>query len=210
MIQTVTTKRRTTNPHPATIAQRVAVTQCASPEVEAPPGSADVVTGPIAVPSHVIDGGEIILLAIKPSMWRPVFDALPCLLTCAALVAVVLWREFPLPGLSMTATIQMIFLIVGVRLGMAVVRWVPTWHMLTNRRVINIQGVRAPRVSSCPLKGVCGVSLTASPLEKITSLGTISFETTPDNGPLNQWESVASPNEVRDAIKRAVHDASLR
>lgn len=192
------------------IARRVAVTQCASPEVEAPPGSTDVVTGPIAVPRHVIDGGEIILLAIKPSMWRPVFDALPCLLTCAALIAVVLWREFPLPGLSMTATVQMIFLIVGVRLGIAIVRWVPTWHMLTNRRLINIQGVRAPRVSSCPLKGICNASLTASPLEKITHLGTISFETTPQEGPLGQWESIACPNEVCDAIKRAVHEASLR
>lgn len=163
----------------------------------------------MALPADVVDGGEIILLAIKPSMWRPVFDSAACLIACTVLAAAASWAARPLPGLSLTATIQLILLIAVTRLGIAIIRWVPTWHVLTNRRIINIRGVRAPRVSSCPLVKIRSTSVNASPAERVTNLGTISFETVSDDNSPGPWQSIARAQDVETRIRRAIHDANM-
>ena len=174
---------------------------------EAPPRASEAATDWAALPGGVVDGSEIVLLAIKPSMWRLLFDSAPWLATCCVFAALLTWFGRPLPGLSVTATAQVILLIGLARIGLAIVRWVPTWYVLTNRRVINIQGVRAPRISDCLLVEIRNTVLHVSPAEKLTRLGTITFVTDQPSHTPHVWQSIAKPEFVHAKIRRAIEDA---
>lgn len=174
---------------------------------EAPPVASKVTAALTAVPGGVIDGGEIVLLAVKPSMWRPIFDSTPWLVTCVFLAVALTWLGRSAPGLSVTATAQVILLLALARVGVAVVRWVPTWYVLTNRRVLEIQGVRSARISACLLVDVRNTYLHHSPGEKMAKLGTIMFVS--DSGEKRPlvWQSIAKPDEVHTKIRRAIENA---
>ena len=174
---------------------------------ETPSRASDVATDWARLPGGVVDGGEIVVLAIRPSMWRPLFDSAPWLVTCCLLAAVLIWLGRPISGLSLTATAQLILLAGFVRLGFAVVRWVSMWYVLTNRRILDIRGVRAPQIWSCLLIQARNTYLNASPVEKLTGLGTITFVTDRPDEPPRQWQSVAKPQEVHAKIRRAIENA---
>lgn len=159
------------------------------------------------LPGGVVDGGELVLLAIKPSMWRPVFES-AAWLAAACVTALALTRlERPLPGLSLALTTQLVLLIGLARLGIAVVRWVPTWYVLTNRRIMNIQGVRAPRISSCLLLDVRNTYLSRPHVERLVGLGTITFVSEHPAQSPPAWRSITSPDEVHTRIRRAIESA---
>ncbi len=175
---------------------------------EAPPRTSQAAaTAWTALPGGVLDGGEIVLLATKPSMWRPVFDSAPWLVTCCLLAGVLTWLGKPLPGLSLTATAQVVLLVAFARVGLAVVRWVPRWYVLTNRRVIDIRGVRSPRIQACLLVEIRNTYLNSSAAEKLTRLGTITFVTDEANKVSRLWQSIAKPEEVHTKIRRAIENA---
>ncbi len=160
-----------------------------------------------AIPGGVIDGGELVLLAIKPSMWRPLFDSAAWVVGSWIVAAVVAVLERPLPGLSAALTIQIILTIGALGLALAIVRWIPTWYVLTNRRIIDIGGIRKPRIGSCELLDIRNTYVHASIEEKVTSLGTISFAfDKPDHRP-RLWRSIARPVEVHAKVRRAIENA---
>ena len=160
------------------------------------------------LPGGITDGGEVIVLAIKPSMWRPVFDSAAWLVITMVLAITLTILGTPLPGLSLTATAQIVWLIGLGRLGVAVVfRWMPTWYVLTSRRLIDIRGVRAPRISSCRLIDVRNTYLHTLGVEKLTGLGTITYVTSRDDEPPHHWRTIAKANLVHAEIRRAIENA---
>jgi hypothetical protein len=160
------------------------------------------------LPGGITDGGEVIVLAIKPSMWRPVFDSAAWLVTSTVLAITLTVLGTPLPGLSLTATAQIVLLVGLGRLGVAVVfRWMPTWYVLTNRRIIGIHGVRAPKISSCRLIDIRNTYLHTLGVEKLTGLGTITYVTTCEDEPPHHWRTIAKPNLVHAEIRRAIENA---
>lgn len=162
----------------------------------------------LSIPANLIDGNEIVLLSVKPSMWRPLFDALPWVAAGAALAAAALSFDRAVPGLSVRVTAQALASIGFIRLGVAVIRWVPRWYMLTNRRLIHLDGVRTLRVTSCSLLDLRNTMVDASVAERIVGLGTIHFlacEPTPHAVP--PWTSVPEPDAVHSRIRRAVENA---
>ncbi len=173
---------------------------------DSPPASAELSAVGLHIPSGLIDGGEIVLMAIKPSMWRPLFDSAAWLVTSVLLAAVVAWLGHPLPGLSMAMTVQLFLAVGAARLGLSIIRWIPRWHLLTNRRVIDIRGVRQPRVSALLLLNIRNTYISASPLERLLGIGTISMVTERENDVPRVWRWVASPQLVHDRIRRAIQD----
>lgn len=170
-------------------------------------GVADAAVRWASLPSDLVAGSEIIILAIKPSMWRPLFDSAPWLVTASLLATALTVLGRPLPGASVTASAQIVLLIGIARLGLAVVRWVPTWYVLTNRRIIDIQGVRTPRIAARPLVEVRNTYLHASPVERAASLGTITFVTQDEGDRPHHWQSVVNPDDVHAEIRRAIENA---
>jgi len=174
---------------------------------DAPSRASEVTARWTTLPGGLIDGGEIVVLAIKPSLWRPVFDTAAWLAASAVLAVVLITLGIPLPGLSVTTTAQLVLLIGFTGLGLAVVRWTTTWHVLTNRRIIDIHGVRTPRIAACLLVNVRNTYLHTSVAEKVTRLGTITFVTDEVDRLPHLWRSIAHPEEVHTKIRRAIENA---
>ena len=89
-----------------------------------------------------------VALAIKPSIWRRPFDSIPWLMMAAVRSATLAVMGKPIPRLSVSLSVQIVLFFGVARLGLAIIRWVPTWYVLTNRRVMCIHDVRAPKVHS--------------------------------------------------------------
>ncbi len=174
---------------------------------EAPPRTRELRPGWAALPGGVIDGGEIIVLAIKPSMWRPLFDSAPWIVTCCMLAIILTWLGTPIAGFSLFSTAQILLLLAFARLGLAVVRWIPTWHVLTNRRIIDVKGIRTPRISACLLVDVRNTYLQVLSADKLARLGTITFVTSKTDRVSHVWQSIARPEEVHAKIRRAIEGA---
>jgi len=159
------------------------------------------------LPGGVVDGGEIVLLAIKPSMWRPLVDSLPWLVTTAVLAVTLIVLEARVSGLSPLMTAQVILLIGAVRFLLAILRWAPTWYVLTNRRIIYVHGVRTLRSTSCLLLDIRNTYVHASSVEKLAKLGTITFAVDGASHAPPPWRLITRPVEVHSAIRRAIEDA---
>ncbi len=174
---------------------------------DAPSTTCEAVATVAALPSGAIGGGEIVLLAIKPSMWRPVFESGSWLVTTIALAVALAALGQPIPGLSLAATSRLVLLVGLARLAIAVIRWVPTWYVLTNRRVMHVHGVRAPSERSCLLIDIRNAGLSASPPEKLTGVATITFVIDENNTMPFVWRSIPRPDEVHAKIRQAIKNA---
>ncbi|MGD2110906.1 MAG: PH domain-containing protein [Phycisphaerae bacterium] len=174
---------------------------------EAPPHAAKVAAHFTTIPTGVVDGGEIVLLAIKPSMWRPLSDSAPWLIVCATLAILLSLFEQSIAGLSVALSAQIVLLVGFARLAVAVVRWVPCWYVLTNRRIIDIHGIRTPRILDCSLLDIRNTAIYTSPIEKLTRLGTIVFVIDHESSVPRTWRSIADPDEVHARIRRAIENA---
>ena len=174
---------------------------------EAPSRASDVAARWTTVPGGVLDGGEIVILAIKPSLWRCVFDSAAWLAAGVFFTAALLVMGKPIPGLSLTTSAQLVMLVALARLAVAVLRWTTTWHLLTNRRIVDVHGVRAPVIRACPLVQIRNTYLRSSHAEKLLVLGSITFVSDePDHAP-HFWPSIANADEVHAKVRRAIENA---
>ena len=187
--------------------RRIPRTAFAAAMSDAPSHVSDVAARWASLPGGVIDGGEIVVLAIKPSLWRAVFDSAAWLVTSALLAVTMTTLDVSLPGLSATVTAQIVLLVGLARLGYALVRWTTTWHVLTNRRIIDIHGVRTAHIAACLLVRVRNTYVHVSAAEKMTALGTITFVTDEPDHPPHVWRSIAHCEEVHAKIRRAIENA---
>jgi hypothetical protein len=158
------------------------------------------------IPGGVIDGGEIVILAIKPSMWRPLFDSAAWMAGSWILAALLTYLDMPIVGLSMATTVQIVLMGGAVGLAVAILRWIPTWYVLTNRRIIHIHGVRSPRIDSCELLEIRNTFVQVGIEEKVTSLGSITF-VMDKTIRTRTWRSIQQPLDVHVRIRRAIENA---
>ena len=178
-----------------------------SAAAEAPPRAGEKEAVWAALPGGLTDGGELILLAIKPSLWRPAFEAAPWLLGAAVGAFVATALKLSLFGLSMAGTAQIILLVGFARLAFAIAKWIPTWHVLTNRRILDVRGVRSPVIESCPLIEIRNTYVQSHVLEKRLRIGSITFVTSHVGDPPRVWSTIAKPDEVHAEIRRAIEHA---
>jgi len=174
---------------------------------DAPPRSADIPAEWPDLPSGVIDGGEIVLMAIKPSVWSPVLEALPWLLSTAGFSALILVLRLALPGLTPSGSAQLVLAIGFVRLLVGIVRWVATWYVLTNRRILDVRGARSPRIGAMPLVDIRNTYVKASATERLVGVASISLVSKRAGDPHRMWEFVPKPELVHAKIRRAIEHA---
>jgi len=174
---------------------------------DSPARSGEVTAPWAAIPGGVIDGGELVLLAIKPSMWRPFFDSAAWVLGSWIVAGLLTMLGRPIAGFSMAMTVQILLMVGALGLAFSIVRWIPTWYVLTNRRIIDIRGVRTPRISSCELIEIRNTYVHASIEERVTGLGTVSFAFDKAQLGPRVWRSIANPIEVHAKIRRVIENA---
>ena len=173
------------------------------------------------LPSGVVAGSEIVILAIKPSLWQPVLDSAAWVVASAVLGISIISMNTPLPGLSAAATGQLIFLVGIARLIAATLDWASRWYVLTNQRVLDVRGLRSPVVWACPLLQIRNTYVNSlipawqarlrgrdwSPMVRNAGIGSITFVTEHPKEPPRCWKSVPNPALVHDKIRRAIEGA---
>lgn len=156
------------------------------------------------VPAHLLDGGEIVHFAIKPSPWFVLLVSLRWLAVAALLVVLAGWEWFP-SGYRWYAY-QLATAVAGARLAWAILEWVSRLYVLTNRRVMRIRGVFNVELFECSLGRLQNTYATFSLLERITRVGTITFQTAAAGGPggTASWRIVSRPLEVHEKLREAI------
>ncbi len=165
-----------------------------------------------AVPAHLLDGGEVVILAIKPSPWFVVFRSFRWLvgLALVALLVPALGEGFAWVGALSQTVAAAAALVVGVTL----LQWVSRLYVLTNRRMMRFRGVFSVEIFETPLTKIDEVTVNVAPYERPTRLGTLFFETQEQSTGQVPWLHIARPREVHrqvnDAIRRAKNSAAHR
>lgn len=160
---------------------------------------------------HALRHGEIVHLAIKPSRWFILLSGLKfiAVVLILAIAAAVVDARVDTPGRLFYWEVAM-FLICG-RLTWAVLQWVSRLYILTDQRIMRIQGVFELEVFDSPLRRVTRVDVARCARERIFRLGTIVINTA--DAPAALWTMIRQPGEVHariiDAIARSQHNSNL-
>ncbi len=176
------------------------------------PSRASEVAGEVAaawlqLPGGVVNDSEIVILAIQPSILRPLIDSFPWIVLTTVIAGTMAWSGATLGSLSQTVSAQLVLFIGVARFILAVLRWAPSWYVLTNRRILSIEGVRKPRIASCPLLDIRNTYLESDIIERLTQLGSIRFVSDKPQHKMQTWRSIAQPIEVHRQIRRAIENA---
>lgn len=173
----------------------------ASPGESAVGGAAVTARGPIT--DDVLQGGEVVIVSLRPHIGAVVLRALPFVLPMIVVGLVgVAWLGVPktpvatwMGALALLVTLSFAF------------DWAQTRYVLTDRRVMVIRGgsgFAGRVVSEALVPSVHRVSLEHSVRESLLGLGTLVF--VPDHGGRIRWEMLGRAEDVysiaHDAIER--------
>jgi hypothetical protein len=159
------------------------------------------------VPEHLLDGGEVVILAIKPSLWFIVFASARFLLAMVLVMAIAPWVAPLIPGSETSHFVKVAAALAAGRLGFAVLEWASRLYVLTNRRVMRIRGIFNINLFECALARVQNTYLTLAWYERLTRLGTISFATAGTSSLEASWLHCAHPLEVHEQVRAAIRRA---
>ena len=168
-----------------------------------PPAQIDVVAA-----EELLDGGEVVLLATRPSGWFVLLTSWPVLVVAAAVSgATAVANEALGMSLPWRSVYSVCGAVASIRLAFACAEWVGRLYILTTRRVLRVRGVVRAAIDGCPLQTIAETALAASVGEKPLGVASLIFRD--DQGrPLEPaWTCLARPEEVRDAVDSAIRRA---
>ncbi len=160
-----------------------------------------------AVPCDLLDGGEIVILAVKPSMWRLVLVSVRWLAAAAAIVVLTPRFVRLYPGFPAGAITQLALLITAVRLILALLQWSSRLYVLTNRRVMCCRGVTQVSLFEAPLVHIRNTYVNVRMVERLCKVGSIGFSLKGVKKVDICWEQISDPHEIHERIRRAIEKA---
>lgn len=185
---------------------RPAASRAAAPvliEAQAEPTVA--YAGPGTVPAHLLDGGEVVILAIKPSPWFVLIRSLRWLAGLAVLALLV--QRFPeSPRGSLVAT-QALVVAAIVVLVLNALQWVSRLYVLTNRRIMRFRGVFKVEIFHTPLANLTGATLRIAPYERVLRVGTLTFDGPDVPSHSTRWVHLGRADEVHRTITETLRRA---
>jgi uncharacterized membrane protein YdbT with pleckstrin-like domain len=159
------------------------------------------------VPAHLLDGDEIVIFAVKPSLWFIVFMSFRWIVAAILVICLADWIARYLPILGTRMIVQGALALAAARMGFAMLQWVSRLYVLTNRRVMRLSGILNIDLFECPLTKIQNTYLTLAWYERLTGLGTISFATAGTGGVEASWTNVNNPLELHERVRSAIHRA---
>lgn len=154
------------------------------------------------LPAELLQPGEIIILLVKPS---PLFILLvPMRFIAIVLLCTLLAVQFQKRGINLGLDRHDLIIatlgIIGVRLFWQMLDWLSHVYVLTDQRVIRVQGVLNVHVFECPLQKIQQTDLILPLVQRLFWLGSIGFATAGTAGHEAYWLMVAKPLEVHKKI----------
>ena len=155
----------------------------------------------------LLNGSEIIILAIKPSLWY-VLGVSGRWLAVLLPVSIVAWLAWQISWFAGQAQVVLGIALAGVsiRLAFGLLQWQSQVYVLTNLRILRIQGVLRVEMFQCHLLRLKDVTLSAGLAEKLLGLGTIGLVADSPVELAARWLNVRRPVEVRQQILEALHN----
>lgn len=156
-----------------------------------------------AITDDLIQGGEIIILSLRPHVGSILLRALPVILFIAlAGIAAELFRITTTTRIATTMAV-----LAGLAIALFAFDWSLTRYVLTDRRVMVIRGgagIAGRIVTEALVPSVHRVTLEHSVRESLLGLGTLAY--IPDHGEHIRWEMLGRAEDVyaiaRDTIER--------
>jgi hypothetical protein len=192
-------------PVPAALARTAAV-RIENAEAAAVPASARATPLGALLAGHVLQDGEVVLLLLKPS---PLYILLSTLRWAAVIAILLVFAKIydqPLPGPNSSYVMAGLFVYAG-RLMWAVLQWMGRLYILTDLRILRLQGVFSIDLFDCPLRKVLRTRLTYTARERLFGLGSIEITPIDDNCPIAQWQTIARPAQVHEQVAAAINRA---
>lgn len=177
------------------------------PFAEAHGANADAVPRAELLPAHLLDGDEIVILALKPSLWFIVFTSARWTAAMGLVILLADWLNDQIPALSMPVIVRGALVLAGMRIGFALLQWVSRLYVLTNRRIMRLRGIFNVDLFECQLTRIQNTYLTLAWYERLAGLGTISFATAGTGGIEVSWINVNNPLELHERVRTAIHRA---
>lgn len=176
--------------------------------LEAPAVEPRIAADTVPLPAELLDGGEEIILALKPSLWFVWFDSFKWIVTGLVVVAGAAVAGGRMQWMAFSTLVQITALVVASRLGIGLLRWVSRFYVLTNRRVMRLRGVFRADVCDTLLTDILHTRVTAAFYERGLKLGTLRFTTEDADRHSAHWYHLPRAEqvhaEVRAAIRRAL------
>ncbi|MFW6132325.1 MAG: PH domain-containing protein [Planctomycetota bacterium] len=161
------------------------------------------------VPARLLDDGEAVLLAVKPSGWFVLLASWPVVLVAAALGVAVYFAEGVLPA-AHPAAMLVCTAAALLRLVLACLQWLGRVYVLTDKRILRIRGIARLDVVQCPLHKIDRTDLVATRGERFFALGTLTFLAEGLSADASAWVNLARPHDVKAVVDEAIHRGRLR
>ena len=155
------------------------------------------------LPTDLLQGDETIILLLKPSLWYILLSSLRVIGVIAVAFAVVfVLREYY--RFDTDTIFSLACMLALVRLCWGFFDWMGRTYVLTDRRVIRIQGVVRIAVFQTELSKIQHTELHFSIRERLVGLGTISFATAGTGYPEAYWINIDRPLSVHRKVMQAI------
>lgn len=153
----------------------------------------------------LLDDGEVVILAIRPSPAFIVLASLPHLFAIGLGAFALIWLTSLgwLPLQTAVLTVGAIALGLA-RLGWQMLDWICRAYILTDRRLIRSLGVLRRNTVEIPLRSLQHIILSRSILERLLGLGTLGFATPGTDIIEAWWLTLSRPDEVRRTVRETV------
>jgi hypothetical protein len=155
---------------------------------------------------HVLQDGEIVLLVCKPSLWFIVLVSLRWAAVIAILLVAAKMYDEKLPSQN-AVYIEAGMFVLAARIMWAVLQWMGRLYVLTDLRILRLDGVFGVEIFDCPLRKVARTRIVFTSRERLTRLGTIEIIPSAEEIPVAQWQMIARPRPVHDQIVAAINRA---
>ncbi|MFP4144816.1 MAG: PH domain-containing protein [Phycisphaeraceae bacterium] len=158
------------------------------------------------LPADLLQPGEIIILLLKPSPWFILLAPLGSLAAIGAFTAVVAAVNQLLPGGPRQHDLVLLGVgAIGLRLFWQFLEWLGQVYVLTDQRVIRVEGVLRVSVFEARLEQIQHTELVFPLRQRIFGLGTVAFSTAGTAFREAYWHMIAYPIEVHQIITRTIH-----
>lgn len=156
------------------------------------------------LPDAFLEGGETVLLIVKPSPLSIALGALPQLAVIAGLFV---FSDRLLPSLSSGDRTLGALALAGIILTWHLLDWLGKTFVLTDRRAVRLFGVFRPgQIRQLRLKEIARVAPHRHLFQQVCALGSLRLDPTDARQGALEWEDLAHPQEVAqlvdDAVKR--------
>lgn len=159
------------------------------------------------LPEQLLQPGETIILLIKPSPWSILLRSLGSLiiLTLLILVGLTAVRRGLIVCVTSSDVMLLGLVLIGVRLIVQFMDWLGRIYVLTDRRVVRVQGVMRVNVLECSLNRIQHTTATYTLWERLFGLGTIGFATAGQPAAMIHWRMIDRPMEVHRIVIQTLH-----